>query len=386
MGGWAFQHPWRHNVRQGIAQLARVPVVGERTIEFLLLRRYGPRVVTRDKARNFIQALTDQSARAIEVQSLPYHLVLDTINVCNLSCPFCPTGTGQLEHGRGRLTLARAKKVLDTVKPYALRADLYSWGEPYLDPDIFEITRYAHDSGLYTTIHSVLSVDKPDLGENIVASGLDVLGFTLDGLTQKTLEQYRRGAQIDLCIENIRSILKARKRLGVRTPKIELIFNIFRHNEHELPLLTEFAKALGVDAVFPRRAFIFSPTFIPNNPAYSPRRPEFSKTCGFLYTTLTAEADGHISPCDTNTSTAWNTGTLEDLDDFRRFWNQPIYQAMRAFHAGKPPEVVQELAGQTDLLCQKCSFVKGCGPNKGEFSPLPPSFNWKGEVYGPPRR
>ena len=368
-------------IRKRIAlDLARVPVLGPKAMELYLRRRYGDRVVTPAKVDNFIQAQRDRLDRAVECKSLPWIINLDTFSGCNLKCPFCPTGTDQMDRPKKHLPMEHAKRVIDRVKEHALEIRLYNWGEPFLNPDIFEIVRYAHDAGLFTVISSNLSVKVKDLAQKVVASGLDRLTASIDGVSQASLETYRRRADAALCFENIKAIGEERKRQGVSTPSTELRFLVFRHNEHELGQLEAKRRELGADLFEPRRAFIFHESFVPRNPAYRPLTQIFEGACDFLYAELTVEATGMVSPCCTTTSSQWDIGTIDDLaGDLRAFWNAPVYRAMRAFTGGRgDPE---QIAPGQPILCKTCDLIDHPGCTKQALSPLPPSFRAIGISY-----
>ena len=326
----------RNSIKKQVAlKFAEVPLVGPKAMELYLRRKYSARVVTHAKVENFIQAQQDKFSRAIEVKSLPWILNLDTFSGCNLKCPFCPTGTDQMERRRAHMPMARAKRMIDLVKDHALEIRLYNWGEPFLNPDIFEIIRYARDAGLFTVISSNLSVKVNDLARKVVDSGLDRLTASIDGIAQKSLETYRRKANAKLCFANIKAITEEKTRQRVSHPSVELRFLVFRHNEQELSQLEAKRREIGADLFEPRRAFIFHDSFVPKHPDYQPIKEIFHGTCDFLYSELTVEATGAISPCCTNTSEKWDIGNLDELNDLREFWNAPIYRAMRAFNAGK---------------------------------------------------
>lgn len=344
-----------------------------------LRRRYGDRVVTPAKVRNFIQVQKDLFAKRVEVKSLPWILNLDTFSGCNLKCPFCPTGTNQMDRKRDRMPMDRAKRVIDKVRDHVLEIRLYNWGEPFLNPDIFDIVRYAHDAGLFTIINSNLSVRVDDLPRKVVESGLDRLQASVDGLTQASLEIYRRKAKAELVFENVTAIAAERARQGVDHPNIDLAFLVFRHNEHELGQLEAKRRQIGADAFFPRRAFIYEESWIPEHPDFQPLREVFTGTCDFLYSELTIEATGAVSPCCSNMSEKWDVGVFEDIADTHAFWNGPRYRAMRAFHAG--PEAVRESGCGGETLCHHCDFVKHPNMPEGRLSPLPPSFQADGVTY-----
>lgn len=365
-------------VKRLLGTFGNFPILGPQATQWALRRKFGPRAVTPTKARNFVQYVRDTGRRAIEVDSLPYMLNLDTSNRCNLSCPFCPTGTGQLDQKNAHLSLAAAKKAIDAVKDHALAVRLHNWGEPFLNPAIFEIIRYASTAGLFTIASTNFSLKRKDLATGIASSGLDLLLVSLDGLEQETFQAYRRDGDLRLVLENISQVLKARTCSGRTQPEVRLLFHVFRHNEHELPKLEPFRRRIGADSVEIGRSFVHHRSFIPRDPRYAPQQELFSGTCDFLYSELTVEADGSVSPCCTNTSRRWNIGTVDDLADLKRFWNSPVFQTMRAF-VRNPRRA--RVAGELDTLCRYCRLVGPVPAEPNGLSPLPPSFVALGITY-----
>ncbi len=365
--------------RQLTLRVATIPYLGEKAVEAYLRRRYNHHVVTPTKARNFILAQRERHAGVVEVESLPWILNLDTFSGCNLKCPFCPTGTKQIERDVARMPVDKAKRVIDLVKDNVLEIRLYNWGEPFLNPDIFEIIRYARDAGLYSVINSNLSVNVPDLASKVVASGLDRLQASVDGISQASLEVYRRRASAELVFSNVKAIAQERSRQGVDHPMIALAFLVFRHNEHELDQLDAKRLEIGADEFWPRRAFVFHDSFVPKHPDFPPLQKIFSDSCGFPYSELTVEANGAVSPCCTNMSDKWDIGDIDDVKDLREVWNGPIYRGMRAMPGGKA-EVEKHAAGR-EILCEHCELVGHCDSKYVGLSPLPPSLQASGTTY-----
>src|SRR5262245_53339546 len=316
-----------------IHKATRVPMLGAKVVELALRRKYGSHVITPLKVKNYIQAHRDEAQKAVVVQSLPYHLNLDLYNVCNLRCRFCPTGTDQLDRARSRVSVAQAKEIIDTVKDYIITFAPYHWGEPLLNQDIFEVIRHGHGAGMFTQIHSNLSLKLPDLGRRLVESKLDSLLVSIDGLDQDVNEKYRRNVNNEHVFSNIREIVAARRQAGSRTPKIEVALLVFKHNEHEIPMLEEKKRELGVDAFILRKAAIYEESWIHEHKDFQPLQQIFTETCSFLYADLNVEPDGGISPCCINSSKRWDVGRVEELKDLHKFWNNPTHQAMRAYLA-----------------------------------------------------
>ena len=360
--------------------LAAVPVLGEKITEAYLRRRYSARVLTPARVRNFILAQRERQARVVKVRSKPWVLNLDTFSGCNLKCPFCPTGTGQMDRRVARMSVDKAKRVIDLVKEHALEIRLYNWGEPFLNPHIFEIIRYAREAGLYTVVNSNLSITVSDLARKVVDSGLDRLQASVDGISQETLEIYRRRANAGLVFDNVRAISEERTRQGVDHPWISLAFLVFRHNEHELAQLPAKRREIGADEFWPRRAFVFHDSFIPTRADFQPIQAIFDDTCGFLYSELTVEANGAVSPCCTNTSEKWDLGDIDEVDDIEQVWNGPVFRGMRALASGGVSGARKESEGK-ELLCEHCALVGECRSTKGKLSPLPPSLQASGVTY-----
>ncbi len=366
--------------RRAALRLASLPVLGDRTVAAYLRRRYNARVVTPAKVRNFVLAQSERMAKAVRVRSKPWILNLDTFSGCNLKCPFCPTGTGQMDRRISRMPVEKAKRVIDMVKDHVLEIRLYNWGEPFLNPHIFEVIRYAHDAGLYTVLNSNLSVTVPDLARKVVESGLDRLQASVDGISQEALEIYRRRANAQTVFDNAKAISEERARQGVDHPRIALAFLVFRHNEHELSRLDAKRREIGADEFWPRRAFVFHESFIPAHPDFQPLQAIFTDTCGYLYSEMTVEANGAVSPCCTNMSDRWDLGMVEDLTDIDQIWNGPVYRGMRAMGSKGVAEARAE-AGGRELLCEHCHLVGDCTPKAGQLSRLPPSLEAVGGTY-----
>jgi len=366
--------------QQRALQLARnIPYLGPRMLMLAMRFKLRPETVSLEKINNFILANHESDIKAIRVNSLPYILNLDTVNACNLKCPFCVTGTNQLDRKKSRFPTEQAKALIDKVKSHILVARFHNWGEPFLNKEIFDIIRYAKDAGIHTSASSNLSVNVDNLAEKIINSGLDHIHVSIDGLEQNTLEIYRRKANIDLILKNIREIVALKKKLGISTPRLELTFLVFKHNEHELPRLEEMKKSLGVDSFTSSNAFIYHDSFIPKNPDYKPSHTIWTDSCHYLYSELMVEADGSISPCCTNTSSNFDVGQVSEIDDLHQFWNKPVFQAMRS--KGSAQTIPDELK-DIKTLCDYCDYVDtGKKPIDGTLSPLPPALNATGETF-----
>jgi MoaA/NifB/PqqE/SkfB family radical SAM enzyme len=212
---------------------------------FVSVLRYG----SIRKIRNLARVEWGRLRKKETVSGLPYIVLLDPTNVCNLKCPVCPTPQGRLLHPSGRITLENFEAFVDRIAPHSYRLILYNWGEPFLHRQIIEMIGYAHRKRISTSISSNLYLLPREGAEALVLSGLDDLVVSCDGLTQETYQRYRVGGELDKVVANMKAIKQAKIKLGRSNPNIEFQFLVFRHNEHEVDRVREFATQLGANTV-----------------------------------------------------------------------------------------------------------------------------------------
>ena len=122
----------------------------------------------------------------------PYEWEIDTTNICQLKCPLCHTGKGTIHRDQGVMDFGLFTSVVDQIKHSCMWLTLYSWGEPFLNLRIHEYIEYAHKQKIATIISSNLNKPlTPEMAEQVIRSGLDVLIVSLDGVTQDVYEIYR---------------------------------------------------------------------------------------------------------------------------------------------------------------------------------------------------
>lgn len=187
----------------------------------------------------------------------PYSMKIEPTNICNTKCQLCPTGIGLEGRPKGKMDLAKLKKLIDSLSWHLRDLDLSMWGDPLIVPDIYKMIRHAHDRGIWTYISSNLHAFKlkPKPGqksqaEMLVESGLDTLTCSLHGASQATYETYQPGKSFDESVQKVRYIIETRDRMGSKTPMVQLNFVVTRHNEHERDAFERLANDLGCKAIY----------------------------------------------------------------------------------------------------------------------------------------
>ena len=178
----------------------------------------------------------------------PHFISIETTNFCNLQCPECPVGKRKNTKIKNlNFNLSLYKKLLVELKPTLQHVILYFQGEPFLNHQLVEFIRYAHEANVYTSTSTNGQFLNNKIAEEIVLSGLDKLIISIDGYTQEVYETYRVGGSLQKAIDGIKNIVEWKNKLNSITPLIEIQFLVLKTNEHQMGDMEKLAKSLLVD-------------------------------------------------------------------------------------------------------------------------------------------
>jgi MoaA/NifB/PqqE/SkfB family radical SAM enzyme len=176
------------------------------------------------------------------------YLNVEITNICNLHCPLCSTGAGVARNPQGMMKLEKFKSFIDKCAPFLRWIGFVGSGEPTLNPKFVEFVEYAaKEKKLSTFCCTNGTVSKNP--EAIVKSGLQKIYIDVDGITPQQHELYRVGANLDTVLNNIKSLVQAKKKLRSSQPEIYIDTVISRHNEHDYDGFIEMARQLEVNGI-----------------------------------------------------------------------------------------------------------------------------------------
>ncbi|MDZ7784574.1 MAG: radical SAM protein [Halioglobus sp.] len=202
---------------------------------------------TSRKLLNLAIVETEYRLRRVNVRGHPYIIIVDPLNVCNLRCPLCPTGTDDLDRKQQRMEWETFTRTIDEVAPYAYEVNLHNWGKSLLHPLIFDMIEYVNGKNIATNMSTNFNRASDDKIDKLITSGLEYLILSIDGITQDTYAKYRVRGNVNKVLGNVEKLIRRRKELGSHTPFIEWQFIAFEHNAHELEAAREMAYSMGVD-------------------------------------------------------------------------------------------------------------------------------------------
>ncbi|SVC99611.1 uncharacterized protein METZ01_LOCUS352465, partial [marine metagenome] len=165
-----------------------------------LIERYGYALSVK-RLWNFSKVLASMGVswvvRRPVVWGRPFMMMVEPTNFCNLKCPLCPSGNGQMERPRGNMDLERYRRLIDEIKDHVMLLMLWNQGEPFINKGFLEMVRYAREHRIpvmtSTNGHFVRTLDQ---ALDIVDSGLSEMIISLDGVDQETYETYRVGGSL----------------------------------------------------------------------------------------------------------------------------------------------------------------------------------------------
>ena len=284
----------------------------------------------------------------------PYILFVDPYTVCNLQCPLCVMGRRKLRRREPLMTPDAYRRIVGPLAPYLFQVFLYNNSEPFLNPGLTDIIRQNRAWNVGSVISSNLSVELDPA--DVVASGLEYLIVSADGLSQDVYGQYRIGGSLDLVMENLRGIIAEKRRRGTRRPLIEWQCLVTAKNEHQLDDIRRTAYETGVDVVRFANINFYSNldnredmerTWLPENPSYrafasdsgndagEDHSTQRRTPCFWLWRTAVINADGSVMPCCLYDTEGW--GNAFDTP-FTDIWRNGIYNRARQLSDADTPD------------------------------------------------
>jgi len=204
------------------------------------------------------------------VWGFPPILMIEPTNYCNLQCPMCPSGSGQLTRPKGYLTFEDFKKIIDQVHRYTFMLLLWNQGEPFLHKDLCLMINYAHQKKMFVIVST--NANYLPCPQQIIHSQLDRLIISLDGITQETYNKYRVNGSLEKVLQNVKLLVQAKKEFLTSQPFLVWQFIVMKHNEHEIPQLQKLVDQYEIDELSLKTVQIYTPddleNFLPLNPKY----------------------------------------------------------------------------------------------------------------------
>jgi MoaA/NifB/PqqE/SkfB family radical SAM enzyme len=262
----------------------------------------------------------------------PRRVAIETANFCNLRCPMCKLGRRALGREIGAMDYDRYCGLIDELWPYVRRLSFPWYGEPFGHKHFGRFVRYASDKGMVVHILTNGTFLNEREIDYLVDCRVRAVGVAIDGLTQATYEQYRRGGDLAEVTAGVRRLVALRAERGSRYPeRIEMKFLVMSHNEHEVDRVESFGRELGCDKVTIKTAHMDGTeegkTLLPTGDKYR-RYDEHNRLksardrapgCQDLWRSAVISWDGAMGLCCVDSDCEYSPGNVFE-DGFFKLW------------------------------------------------------------------
>ena len=208
---------------------------------------------------NYVKTLINYSAKGFIAKFLPdyfFKKIPDTIlieptNICNLSCPVCPTTFG-MNRVNGFLKFDLFKSIIDELKEYKKkpRIEFAFAGEPMLHKEIYSFIKYASDNSHDVYISTNVTAINENNARKLIESGLGSIHLCIDGFSNKSHDTYRVGSDFKIIKRNIETFMRVKSELKSNKTFVQIQTLLTSLSVPEKNEMIEWAKKIGANAIY----------------------------------------------------------------------------------------------------------------------------------------
>lgn len=305
------------------------------------LFRYFSLKKINNAAKVFISFYTSRILGIPKISGMPLGLAIEPTTSCNLRCPQCPSGLRTFTRPTGMLETGLFQKIIDEHAPTLFHLTFYFQGEPYLNPEFFDMVKYANAKKIFVSTSTNAHYLNKENAIKTVKSGLNRLIISVDGIQQESYSLYRIGGKLSTVLDGIQAICEAKKELNSISPQIIIQNIIFKHNEKEIKDFIQLFKGMDVKIQF-KTAQIYDyengSDLIPEDLKYSRykkqnvsnykiKNPHFNH-CWKMWHSSVITWDGKVIPCCFDKDAHYKLGDLNQ-NTFESVWKSSAYNKFR---------------------------------------------------------
>ena len=187
--------------------------------------------------------------RRTGVNPLPVRfLQVETSSECNFRCASCALSLADYDRPERHMTADEFSRVLDAF-PDVTKVELQGVGEVFLNAQIFALIRAATDRGIQVHTFSNASRIERSTAAEIVASGLELINFSMDGADEPTFKKLRKGGTLKRYRRCVSNLVEARAAAGAARPLVGVMSVLSKANYRQAPQMIAIAESLGVDHI-----------------------------------------------------------------------------------------------------------------------------------------
>jgi MoaA/NifB/PqqE/SkfB family radical SAM enzyme len=272
---------------------------------------------------------------------VPDIVQIESTNMCNAKCVFCPRD--EMHREEGIMDMALYRKIVDECADLGItHVRMHNYGEAFLDRTLVEKIQYAKQAGIKEVgLISNGSLITDRVARGIVDAGLDAINISVDASGRDVFESTRLGLNYDKVIANIERLVRIRAESGKRRPKLILSFVRQNNSADEQAVIEHWrniADKIHITDLHNWAGTLNTESDV-NYPCYRP------------WLTFTVLWDGRVSLCCADFDGRTVLGDLH-TSSIREIWNGEAYRDVRRQHleSGGPE------------ICRSCDLPRKDSP------------------------
>ncbi len=281
------------------------------------------------------------AANRDEAPTLPEIVQIESTNLCNAKCVFCPRD--EMARTQGIMDMALFQKIADECAHLGItHIRMHNYGEAFMDRLLVDKVRYAKRLGIPEVgLISNGSLLTETAARGMIDAGLDAINISVDAAGKDVFEKTRVNLSYDKVIANIERLIRLRDERGQRRPEADSLVRAAGQLGRGTALHRSLAEARRQDSHHrPAQLGRHAQSGIGRQfPCYRP------------WLTFTVLWDGRVSLCCADFDGREILGDLR-TSTIREVWNNDAYRAARRAHLdhGGP------------AVCQSCDLPKKDSP------------------------
>jgi radical SAM protein with 4Fe4S-binding SPASM domain len=252
---------------------------------------------------------------------LPEIVQIESTNICNAKCVFCPRD--EMHRRQGIMSLDLFRKIVDECAALGItHVRVHNYGEPFVDRKLVEKVRYAKQKGIKEVgMISNGSLITEQVARGMIDAGLDAINISVDASGKDVFESTRIGLKYDKVIANIERLVRLRAESGRRHPKLILSFVRQNNSADEQAFIEHWRKIADKIHI----------TDLHNWGGTLHQRSDVNYPCYRPWLTFTVLWDGRVSLCCADFDGRTILGDL-NTETIEQIWNNERYRAVRREH------------------------------------------------------
>lgn len=287
----------------------------------------------------------------MEALKFPNRITIELTNRCNVSCTFC--NRQKVDMQIGDMEQALFYKIIDEAAEHLpVKLVLFFRGESLLVPGLTEYIRYAKSRGLgpVQLASNALALTQ-ELAEELIASGIDFISFSLDTLNAEVYKESRLTGDLKTSMENVKYMgirCREERAAGREAPTLQVsTIDLPVYREEQQQFIAYWKQYVDVVRVYyehDEKGRLVDENVRKRMDLLGERRP-----CNKIFTDFIIYWDGRVALCNYDWEETYPIGNVKE-SSIIDLWTSERFQKLRKMH--------HQADFDENIMCKDCHHWK----------------------------